>query len=338
MKRFLFYCCVVMSICFLFSCEKKTDYRQVVVYTSLDEVYSKPIFETFQKETGIKVLAVYDSEATKTAGLTNRLIAEKDHPQADVIWNSETARTIVLKHKDILTKYISPSASDIPAQCKDAEGYWAGFAARCRVLIYNTNLLKEQDLPKSIFELTGEKWKGKVSLAYPIFGTTATHVAALYATIGDANAQKYFEALKANGVLLTDGNASSRDKVANGEAAIGFTDSDDAIVAMQEGRPVNILWPDKDGIGTLLIPNSVAMIKGCPHPEVAKQFIDFVLSRKVEEMLAKCESEQIPVRADVVRPAHVPAFDKIKVMKVDYEKVADFIEPSTQYMQKLFVR
>ena len=312
--------------------------QKVVVYTSLDKVFSQPILEAFEKRTGIKVLAVYDSEATKTTGLVNRLIAEKSSPRADVFWNSETGRTIVLKQKDVLAKYVSPSASDIPAQFKDKDGYWTGFAARCRILIYNSDLLKAEDLPKSIFELTDPKWKDKVALAYPLFGTTSTHAAALFAYLGDSKAKEFFQTLKANGVMITDGNASCRDRVADGTVPIGFTDTDDAFVAVQQGRPAGIIWPDKEGIGTLLIPNTVALINNAPNPVAAKKFIDFLLSPEVEEMLAHSEAGQIPLRQSVKRPDHVPSLDKIKAMEVDYEKVADLIEPSSRFLQKLFIR
>jgi iron(III) transport system substrate-binding protein len=331
--------CFLLLALSLSGCKGKSSAQQeVVVYTSLDKVFSQPILEAFEKETGIKVLAVYDSEATKTTGLVNRLIAEKNNPKADVFWNSETGRTIVLKKKAVLEKYISPSAADIPETFKDPDGCWTGFAARCRVLIYNTDLLKTRDLPKSIFELTEPKWKDRVSLAYPLFGTTATHVAALFAHMGDEKAKEYFQALKANGVKIVDGNASSRDRVADGTVVIGFTDTDDAFVAIEQSRPVDIVWPDKEGIGTLLIPNTVALIKNGPSPEAGKKFIDFLLSREVEEMLAYSEAGQIPLRADIKRPAHVPTPETVKAMEVDYEKVADLMEPSGRFLQQLFVR
>ena len=199
-------------------------------------------------------------------------------------------------------------------------------------------MLKKADLPKSIFELMEPRWKGKVSLAYPLFGTTATHAAALFANLGKDKAKQYFQALKANGVKIVDGNASSRDRVADGTVAIGFTDTDDAYVAIKQGRPVDIVWPDKDGMGTLLIPNTVALIKGGPNPEAGKKFIDFLLSKEVEQMLAFSDAGQIPVRADVKRPPHVPSPDKIKVMDVDFEEVAAQMEPSGRFLQKLFVR
>lgn len=338
-KSEILFCLFTIIIMFFAGCKnKETKQQEVIIYTSLDKVFSQPVLEAFEEETGIKVLAVYDSEATKTTGLVNRLIAEKDNARADVFWNSETGRTIVLKKNGVLAKYVSPSAADIPAQFKDINGYWTGFAARCRILIFNTDLLKEQDLPKSIFELTDPKWKNKVALAYPLFGTTATHTVALFAHLDDEKVKEYFESLKANGVKIVDGNASSRDRVADGTVAIGFTDTDDAYVAIKQGRPVDIIWPDKDGIGTLLIPNTVALIKNGRNSEAGKKFIDFLLSRKVEQMLAFSDAGQIPLRPDIKRPSHVPSLDKIKAMKVDYEKIADLMEPTGRYMQKLFVR
>jgi iron(III) transport system substrate-binding protein len=338
-RIFLTACCLlVVWTIFLNGCSNRKSAEQVVIYTSLDKVFSQPILEAFEKESGIKVLAVYDSEATKTTGLVNRLIAEKGNPQADVFWNSETGRTIVLKQKDVLAKYVSPSASDIPPQFKDPDGYWSGFAARCRILIYNTDLLEKENLPKSIFELTQPEWNKKVALAYPLFGTTATHAAALFAHLGNEKAKEYFEALKANGAMITDGNASARDRVADGTVPMGFTDTDDAFVAINQGKPVDIVWPDKDGIGTLLIPNTVALIKGGPNPVAGKKLIDFLLSPEVEEMLAHCESGQIPLRSSVKRPPNVPTLDKIKAMKVDYEKIADLMETSGRFLQKLFIR
>lgn len=330
---------ICSAILVISGCNEKTpEAHEVTVYTSLDQVFSEPVLRTFEEKTGIKVKAVYDSEATKTTGLVNRLIAEKDAPQADIFWNSETGRTIVLKQKGVLAPYNSPSAADIPATFKDKDGYWTGFAARCRVLVYNTDKLKKEELPKSIFDLVNPEWKGKFSLAYPLFGTTATHAAALFVSLGEEKATEYFSALKNNEVMITDGNASSRDRVVDGTVAIGFTDTDDAFVAVQQGSHVDLLWSDKEGMGTLMIPNTVALINRGPNPETGKKLIDFLLSKEVEKMLAFCESGQIPLRPDVPRPAHVPQADKVKAMEVDYEKVAEWMEPSGKFLQELFVR
>ena len=115
--------------------------KEVVVYTSVDQVFSEPIFKKFEAQTGIKVLPVYDVEAAKTTGLVNRLITEKNHPRADVFWNGEFAQTILLKEKGVLAPYHSPNAAGIPSQYLDAAGYWTGLGGRSRVLLVNTNLV-----------------------------------------------------------------------------------------------------------------------------------------------------------------------------------------------------
>lgn len=312
--------------------------EEVIVYTSLDQNFSEIILKDFEKETGITVKAVYDVEATKTTGLVNRLIAEQDNPQADVFWNSEVGRTIVLKNKGVLTPYQSPSAADIPSQFKDKDGYWTGFAARARVLVYNTNMLSKEELPQSIFELTQPKWQGKFCLAYPLFGTTATHAAALFVALGDDKAKEYFSGLKNNEVMIVDGNATARDKVADGMLPLGFTDTDDVNTALEKGAPVDMFFPDKARMGTLLIPNTVGLIKGGPNPESGKKFIDYLLSRETESKLAFSGSLQMPVRSGVNKPKACPDYQDIKAMDVDFEDIADKMEEATSFLKELFVR
>ena len=332
MRLFSYLCLLLAALINLASA------AEVVVYTSLDQIFSEPILQDFEQKTGIRVKPVYDVEASKTTGLVNRLIAEKNHPRADVFWNSEVGRTLVLKEKGVLAPYRSPSAADIPEQFKDKDGYWTGFAARARVLIYNTELLKPSEAPQSIFELTEPKWKAKVALAYPLFGTTATHVAALYAVLGPEKTEQYLQALQENEALIVDGNAVSRDVVVQGEVPLGFTDTDDVNVAIQAGKPVAMIFPDKADLGTLLIPNTVALISGAPHPETGKRLIDFLLSREVESKLAYSESMQIPVREGVDRPNHVPPYAGIRAMPVDYQDIADNLERAARFSRQLFIR
>lgn len=312
--------------------------REVIIYTSVDQVFSEPILKGYEKNTGVKVKAVFDVEAAKTTGLVNRLIAEKNNPKCDVFWNSEIGRTIVLKEKGVLAPYNSPAAKDIPALFKDPQGYWTGFAARARVLIYNTDMLRKSDIPDSIFELTKPEWKNRVALAYPLFGTTATHMAAMYVSLGRKKTQQYLKDLKNNKVKIVNGNSVTRDMVVQGKVPIGFTDTDDANVAVQAGKPVDIIYPDKNGTGTLLIPNTVALIKNAPHIEEGKKLVDYLLSREIESRLAFSESANMPVRDGVKKPSHIPEFSSIRAMDSDYYKIAENMKSSAEFCQSLFIR
>ena len=319
------------------ACSAKED-KVVVVYTSVDQVYSEPVLRNFGQKTGIRVNAAYDVEASKTAGLVNRLIAERDHPQADVFWNSEICRTIVLQQKGVLAPYGSPKATDIPARWKDPGGYWTGFAARARVLLYNTDLVPPGDAPRSIFDLTDPRWKGQAALAYPLFGTTATHMAALRVVLGEQKADDFFRALHANAVVIVDGNSMARDKAVAGTVKVALTDTDDAIMAIRRGKPVKMVFPDENDVGTLVIPHTVALIAGSPHPREGKLFIDYLLSREVEAELIRTDAGQFPVRAGIAGPLNIPPLAGLKAMEVNFAAVTGSLDATSRFLQDVFVR
>jgi iron(III) transport system substrate-binding protein len=165
--------------------------REVVVYTSEDQVFSEPILRDFEKETGIKVRAVFDTEEAKSTGVMNRLIAEKDNPQADVFWANEPFRAQVLKDKGIAAVYHSPQAEGIPELYKDPDGYWTGFSARARVFVVNQSV---ENFPTSILAYGDPVWHGKGVIANPLFGTTTVQVAALFSHWGEDKAKTFLEA------------------------------------------------------------------------------------------------------------------------------------------------
>lgn len=317
--------------------------KEVVIYTALDQIFSEPILDRFEKETGIRVLAVYDTEAAKTVGLVNRLLAEKARPRCDVFWNNEILRTLLLKRDGVTQPYASPAAADIPAMFKDPENHWTGIAARARVIIYNKNLVAGADAPKRIQDLADPKWKGRCAMAKPLFGTTATEAAVLWWLWGPERAQAHFTSLRDNKVVQMPGNATVRDQVAQGEMAWGFTDSDDANGAFLDNRPTDVTFPllespDAKNVGILLIPNSLALIKGAPHPEAGKKLIDYLLSASVEETLAKSRSAQLPVRPHLAPPPRWEILQELPRLDVDWNAVLDALQPSAAWLDENFAR
>ena len=327
------------GLCFSLSCKQKPGQESVVLYTSLDRPHSEPIIRLFEKRTGIRVRVVYDTEAAKTVGLVNRLIAEKKNPQADVFWNSEVLRTLVLKEKGVLSAYASPAADNIPADMKDPAHYWTGFAARARVIFYNKS--RVGDPPKTLEELTTPPWKGKVAIANPLFGTTNTQLAAWWSVWGADRTKDVLRRLHANDVIICQGNAMARDMVVSGEASVCLTDTDDAWAAIAHGHPVGMIYPDQDrgdgnGPGTLVIPNTVCLIKGGPHATNARKLIDFLLSEEVEKTLAHSESAQIPLRRVAGLPGHVETMLRIKRIPVDFAKASRCVRDAGLHVQKHF--
>lgn len=311
---------------------------QVVIYTSVDQPYAEAIFAQFEQETGIDVQPLFDTEAAKVTGLVNRLLAERERPQADVFWNGEIAQTILLKKKDIFQPYKSPSADNIPADFKDPQWYWTGFAGRARVIIYNKEKVAEQEAPRSISDLASDKWRGEAVMAYPLFGTSATEAAALFTVLGAPRAKELYKSLRDNGVRVVDGNAVAKDKVAQGEAKVGLTDTDDALAALRENYPVGIVFPDQADHGTLLVPNTVGLVAAAPHPEAAKRFIDFLLSEATEKGLIESGASQIPLRDGITPPQGIPPLKDLKTLPVNYEDVADALDESARFLQEVFIR
>ena len=319
------------------SCSKESD---LVLYCSLDQEFAEPVIARYEKETGARVHVEFDVEANKTVGLVRRIREEGSHPRCDVFWSNEVGHTVQLGQDGFLAPYDSPSARDIPANFRDAEHRWTGFAARARIFIVNTTLCDPKSL-HSMWDLVDPKWNGKVSMAKPVAGTTLTHMATLYATLGEAKAGEYLQKIstlaKSGGVNIANGNSTVARLVRDGKMAFGWTDSDDYAVALESGAPVAAVYPDAGGCGTLLLPNTIALVKGAPHAAAARKFIDWALSKDTEKELAFSRSAQIPVRADVARPASVIAPGQFKVMDVDYKKVGAEIEKRAESLKLLFV-
>ena len=303
--------------------------RTVTIYVSTDRVFSEPVLRAYERQSGVTVNAVYDTEETKSTGLANRLLAEQARPQADVFWSNEPVRTLVLKSRHVLAPYRSPNATGIPPALVDKDGYWTGFSARIRVIAYNTTLVKPADAPQSVFALADSRWRGQVAIADPRFGSTSFHVAALYAAAGDQRMDAFFRQLKANDVKVVDGNSVVRDLVARGEVKIGLTDTDDVNVAIEDGQPIAMVLPDAAGLGVPVMPNMVSLIANAPHVEEGQHLIDYLLSREVEEQLARSAAVQIPLHAGVPGPKNIPAIDTFTPMTLDFTKAAQRVEDVT---------
>jgi len=312
----------------------------VVVYTALDRQFSEPILTEFTAKTGIKVQAVYDTESTKTVGLANRIRAEANRPRCDVFWNNEILNTLRLKAEGLLQPCRPAQAENYPARYRDPEGYWYGFAARARVIIVNTDLVKPEELPKSVADLADPKWRGRVGIAKPLFGTTASHVACLFALLGDDQAKKLLASFKQNDVQVVAGNKTCAEMVGAGRLAFGLTDTDDALIELEAGKPVRIVFPGgfEGGSGTLLLPNTLAVVKGAPHAAAAERLVNYLLSPAVEARLATGPSGQIPLNRQTEACSRVGDLRQLRQMEVDFAHAAQRFAAAAMYIEQKFLK
>ncbi len=355
---FLFIGLVAVSVALLlggFSCRKSASHEEVVIYAAQDQVYAEPILHEFEKETGFKVKTVFDSEAVKTVGLANRLLTERNHPQCDVFWGNEEMRTRQLAAQGVFretngwaafgyrSRRIVINTNFVAAGILPAvePGFQPGGKSVARdVGNENSDVSTLSSISPggkmppstagrmptatSLLELTNEIWRGKVALAFPQFGTTATHFHALKRLWGEERWLAWCRALAANKPFIVDGNSVVVKQVARGEAWIGLTDSDDIAAGQREGLPIAALPVTEE---LLLIPNTVAVIRNAPHPEAAQRLFDYLQHRDVADKL---------VQANALEDA--TAAPQTNTLKPDWNALLRDLETTTKQLNEIFLR
>ncbi len=295
---------------------------KIVVYASVDQPLARKIFKEFERETGVPVRGIFDSEQTKSAGIMGLLLAESSNPKADVFWSGDPAHSVLLVNRGIVQPYISPAAADIPSDFKASDGSWTGLAARARVLLVNKKTMGSQETPSSIRDLTDSRWKGQAAMANPMFGTAAYQIAALFTVWGDEKAMEFMKQLRTNNVRIARSHSEVKGLVVGGDVAFGLLDTDDAVEATKEQNHLEIIYPDQNDFGTLVIPSTLVLIRGGPNTEGAKKLIDFLLSKKVEQEMVD-SGAYIPLRPGIPTPPGLRAINDFKKMQVNYSKIAD---------------
>lgn len=257
---------------------------EVVLYCAQDQVFAEPMLAEFTRETGVRVRPVFDSEAVKTVGIANRLLSERDHPVCDVYWGNEEFRARQLAAAGVFR----------------LTNGWAAFGQRSRRLVFNTRLLATNAAPTTLAALTNSAWKGRVSMAFPLFGTTSTHLAALRQKWGVEIWRTWCRALVANKPWIEEGNSQVAQRVGRGQAWIGLTDSDDAAAAAADGLPVAALPVTAE---LLILPNTVGVVRNGPHPEDADRLFRFLQTAPVIDRLRAAGGlETLDAQAPTLRP------------------------------------
>jgi iron(III) transport system substrate-binding protein len=332
-KRLVLTAAAIIVVVLSYFLWTRVDTPVVVVYTSVDQIFSEPVLRRFEQKTGIRVRAVYDTEETKSTGVLNRLIAEAQNPQADVFWSGDPVRPFLLVDRGLVEPYVSKEAREIPQRFRANDGTWTGFAARARVLLVNREKLGEKDLPRSVLDLADVRWRGQVAIANPVFGTTTMHVAAWFSAWGEKDAKGFLVALEENQVRIASSNGEVKRLVVAGEVTFGLTDTDDAFVAIESGAQVEVLYPDQDGTGTLIMPTVVVLLRGGPGPVPARRLIDYLLSAEVETALAE-SAAHLPLRSNAARPPHIRSVAELRSMDVDYADVAKQMEKIQPWLRE----
>ncbi len=268
---------------------------RVVVYCSVDDVYARPILASIEKRTGLKIDVLYDTEAAKTAGLANKLRAEKARPRGDVFWSSALLQTLLLGSEGLLQQYQSHSTINLSNSLQAGNNLWTAVGVRRRVIVAHSSV---KNPPRELKALLEPRWRTMVGISNPQFGTASDWVAALGTRWGIDKTWRFFDLLKRNDVRVLAGNSVVAQQVARGELLVGVTDSDDYFATHKENpdlKLVSALPPAE--INSIIVPGSAAILSGAPHPKAARQFLDSLLDASIELQLSQAMPGVIAPRA-----------------------------------------
>ncbi len=287
--------------------------KEVVIYSSNQPELLDMVSQGFEKKTGIKVTVV----RMGTGEAMKRLEAEKANPLCDVFWSGDVA--VLDNAKGNFMPYLSPEAAKLPAGYVDDKQLWTASSVHLMIIMVNTNLVAEKDIPKTWKDLFDPKWKDKIVMANPQkSGSAYAQVYGLYKMYGWAGLEK----LIANAKIL-DSSSLIYKGTADGEFAIGITMEYAAHRYVAGGSSsVKVIYPSD---GVIAAPEGAAVIAGAKHPEEAKALMDYLLSKDVEtEIFAKYFRR--PARTDVGKVEGLPALNELTLMKGFDPKEANKLE------------
>ena len=326
-KKVVSVCAVLMMAGFAAGAQAQ---QKLFVYTSMKESMIGELAKAFtKKHPDIKL----DYQSAGAGKLMAKIAAERESGKilADVLWTSEVPDFYQLKAQGLLLPYVPAEIKALRNPLPDYDGSFTAVRLGTLGIAYNTRVVKEP--PKTWQDLQKPAFKGAYGIANPaLSGTAYMSVALLAKTFGWG----YFEALRANGAKMGKGSGQVVDDTASGDLVASLAVDYITLDKIEKGATLALAFPPE----MLVIPSPVTIFKGSPNAEAAKKFVDFVLSKEGQTIIA--EEGTLPVRSDVKVPERykLPTVEDAmkRAMKVDYpQMMADkeaTIKKFTDIMQK----
>ncbi len=305
----------------------------LVIYSGRSEALITPIIEAFKvKYPGITV----ELKSGKNNELAAAILEESANPQADIFISTDMLTHINLSKEGVLRAAPIAGTEGIAPELKAADGTWTSITARARVIMYNTTLVSADEAPKSIFDLTDPKWKGKIAATNTTSGAMQAHVAALKNEIGDEQTQAWLDGLVANEVTFFGGHTDIRKAVGAGEFAIGLVNHYYYELQKREAadNQVGVVYPDQgEGqFGVMMNTTAIGQIEGSKNPENAALFAEFLFTPETQSLFAELNYEY-PVIAGVKVADGVADPSSFRVKSIDMQMIADDVPSAIEMMQ-----
>lgn len=304
---------------------------ELVIYSGRSEPLLQPVIDAFKaKYPNVEVLL----KAGSNSELANALIEEKSNPQADVFVTTEMFTVQSLAQEGIFQAYTPVGADQLPAEFLGPDNLWTGLTRRARVIMYNADLVSQDELPTSIFDLTDPKWKGQVAAAGSTNGSMQAQIAAMRQLLGEEETQSWLSDLIANEVTFFGGHTDVRKAVGAGEFKLGLVNHYYYHLQKAEGGNVGIIYPDQgEGqIGLITNATAAAVVNGAAHLPAAQAFLDFLVSPEGQKLFAE-QNYEYPLGQGVALHADVQPLDGFRLADVDVAKASEDFETTFDLME-----
>jgi iron(III) transport system substrate-binding protein len=306
---------------------------KLTVYSGREEELVEPLFERFEKETGIDVDVRYGDSAELAATIAE----EGDNSPADVFFAQDPGSLGAVEEEDQLAELPGEILDRVPERFRDPDGHWVGTSGRARVVAYNTDELSEAELPNSILDYTDPKWKGKIGLP-PTNASFQAFVSAMVLTLGEERTRQWLEGIEANDPKLYEKNTPVVEAVAAGEIEVGFVNHYYLYLVKEEqpDAPVENDFLPGDDPGALVSVAGAGMLEGAEHDDAARRFIEFLLSDEGQRFYVdEAEEAEYPLVEGIEPKAGLPPLEQLQGPQIELDELGPQLEKTLELLNEV---
>ncbi len=281
----------------------------LVVYSGRSAELVAPLYEKFEKETGISVDVRYGESPELAATIQE----EGENSPADVFYAQDAGAIGAVANEGLLAALAADDVDKIDERFRAEDDRWVGVTGRVRTAIYNTDEVKPDEMPGSVLDLTAPEWNDRVGIA-PGNASFEAFVTGMRLTIGDDETKQWLDAMKANGVKTFEKNSQIAEAVSRGEIDAGLVNHYYLyeLTAEQPNAPVANHFFDDGDPGTLVNVSAVGILASAKHKAQAQQLVAFLLDAGQTYFSEEAEEREYPIVPGFPQPEGLPPLDDVK--------------------------
>ena len=306
-----------------------TDSERLTVYSGRTKSLISPLLQQFSEDTGIKIDVRYGD----SADLALLIDTEGDQTGTDVFISQSPGAVGFLDAQERLAQLDDEELALVAEQFRSGSGDWVGLSGRVRVLVYNTDLVDESELPDSVLDLTGDEFRGRVAVA-PTNGSFQDFVTAMRVELGEDVAAEWLDAMAANDARPYSNNTAIVEAVTRGEIEMGLVNHYylERALAEDPGLPAENHFFVEGDMGSLLITTAVSIIEGTDRRDEARALVDYLLSEAAQEFFSD-ETFEYPLAQNVQPNDALPPLDSIPTTAVDLDALGGGLARTAEIIQ-----